>query len=726
MLPAWNEQREQVFLDRYAMKDENGNPIEKTPEEMFRRVANAIANNEEEAEAFYKVMSEWKFIPGGRILAGAGTNRTVTFFNCFVIPVRAKDPSYGNDSRAAIMDTIHTMLEINSRGGGVGINWSTLRPRGAYVKGVGGTSSGAVSWMIAADGVAAQVEQGGTRRAALMFILWDWHPDLLEFIEVKKDLSIIQHANLSVAVSDAFMEAVRKDEMWRLEFPDTTHPAYDAEWDGDLYAWKAKGYPTKVYREIPARELWNKIIKAAWEYAEPGVVFLERYNKLSNSRYVQPIIATNPCGELGLEPYGVCNLGSVNLAAFVDDKGNFDYVALAATVSIAVRFLDNVIDKTPYFIKDNEEQAKRLRRIGLGAMGLADALIMMGLRYGSKESLEVIENIWRTMVQAAYATSITLAIERGPFPAFDAEKHLQSPFLRVIKELHPALLDSIKEYGIRNATLLAQAPTGTTSILAGVSSGIEPNFAKEYVRKDNLGERIIRHWLADYPAFVSAHEVTPEEHVRVQAAVQKYVDSSVSKTVNLPKEATVDDVKRIYELAYELGCKGITVYRDGSRQGVLVTSDTSTKDGKKPRPAVLSGVTKRIETPVGRAYITINFNGANKPFEVFANIGKAGSDVAAFTEAIARLISLALRNNIPVEEIIKQLEGIGGSMSVGFGLNRITSVPDAIAKALKDVVKDKPEATNDKTTDICPNCGMATLIRGEGCKTCVSCGYSMC
>ena len=725
MLPIWNKQREKVFLDRYALKDKNGNPIEKKPEEMFKRVAKAIAQNEKEESMFYEAIKDWKFIPGGRILAGAGTGKEVTYFNCFVIPVESNNPKKGNDSRAAIMDTIAKMLEINSRGGGVGINWSTLRPRGAYVKGVGGISSGAVSWMLAANEVATQVEQGGSRRAALMFMLWDWHPDIEEFIKIKKDLSKMQQANLSVAVSDDFMEAVYQDKIWKLEFPDTNYPNYDTEWEGDIKEWKSKGYPTIVYKEIPARELWNMIVTAAWESAEPGVVFLERYNKFSNTYYISKIISTNPCGELGLEPYGVCNLGSINLVTFVENN-KINYKDLEDTVEVAVRFLDNVLDSGAYVLEENKDMAQRIRKIGLGIMGLADALILMGVRYGSDEAIKLTEKIAATIRNAAYGASVKLAKEKGTFPEFVAEKYLKSQF---IENLPKELKNEIKTFGIRNATLLTQAPTGTTSILTGVSSGIEPNFAKEYIRQDRTGTHTVRHWLADYPAFVSAHEVTPEEHVKMQAVLQKYVDSSISKTINLPSTATVDEIDNIYRLAYELGCKGITVYRDGSREGVLVT-DTKPKEKAQitQRPPVLKGVTKRIETPLGRAYVTINFID-EKAFEVFVNIGRAGSDVAAFTEAIARLISLALRGGVAVEEITDQLIGIGGATAIGFGENRVMSVPDAIGKALRNGYQPQNNngiKSNTTHVDICPSCGMATFVYTEGCKTCLNCGYSEC
>ena len=720
MLPEWNEQRQAVFVDRYALRDTNGKLLEHTPDEMFRRVANALGRDEDEAENFYQLMRSWKFLPGGRILAGVGSGHEVTYFNCFTIPVEPKDPKNGRDSRDAIMNTIATMLEINSRGGGVGINWSVLRPRGSYVKGVGGTSSGSVSWMLAANGVAAQVEQGGTRRAALMFMLADWHPDILEFIEVKKSRDKMQHANLSVAVSEAFMDAVKNDRMWNLEFPDISNPNYDAVWDGDLTKWKLMGYPTVVYREIPARELWQKICYAAWDNAEPGVVFLERYNNEYGCRYNATIIATNPCGELGLEPYGVCCLGALNLVAFYRKVTNdVDYNELFDAVCMAVRFLDRVIDVNPYFLDQNKEQALKLRRIGLGTMGLADLLILKGLRYGSDKAVEFTKKLYKEIAIAAYRASAALAEEFGPFPAFDAEKYLKhSTFIKRLPEIWQ---DHIKTYGLRNATLLAQAPTGTTSILAGVSSGIEPNFAKEYVRRDRVGDFTVRHWLADYPEFVSAHEVTPEEHVKMQSAVQYYTDSSVSKTVNAPKSTTPEQVEKLFMMAYDQGCKGITFYRDGSREGVMVTQ-TSSKD-KAERPPILTGLTKRIETPMGRAYITINTIDG-KPFELFATIGKAGSDVAAFTEAIARLISLALRSGIKIEDITKQLVGLGGAMSVGFGNGKVLSVPDAIGKVLHEMALSGVAVAD--ILDVCPSCCVAALANKEGCQSCINCGYSKC
>lgn len=714
--PPWTELRDKVFLDRYALKDVEGKPVEKSVTEMFQRVAQAIGHNPEECKAFYDVMQEWRFIPGGRILTGAGTNKDVTYFNCFVIPVKAKDQQKGGDSRSGIMDTIASMLEINSRGGGVGVNWSTLRPRGAYVRGVGGTSSGSVSWMESANAVAAQVEQGGSRRAALMFMLCDWHPDIEEFISVKKDHTRLTHANLSVAISDEFMEAVANDRTWKLVFPETSYPDYDTKWDGNLRKWRDAGYPVNVYKEVPARQLWQQICYYAWENGEPGIVFLERYNKEYNASYCSEIIAVNPCGELGLEPYGVCCLGAINLVPFyISEENRVDMIKLRDTVRVAVRFLDNVLEHN-HFSEENKAQATRLRRIGVGTMGLADLLILLDIRYGSPKALDVVGDIYSTIADAAYTASAQLAKEKGPFPAYDKDCFLGAPFVKRLSSYTRSLID---RFGIRNATLLTQAPTGTTSILAGVSSGIEPNFAKEYTRRDRTGEHVVHHWLADHPTFVCAYELTPEEHVRMQATIQRHTDSSIAKTVNAPKNHTVEEVVKLYELAYALGCKGVTYYREGSREGVLVIEE----EGKKAiRPEMLTGFTKRAETPLGRVYVTIN-SLEGKPFELFANVGKAGSDVAAFTEAVARLISLALRSGVPIEQIARQLVGIGGTNSCGLGVARVTSIPDVIGKILSTLSTDSLKFTE---VDICPSCGVAMLIRTEGCRTCQNCGFSLC
>lgn len=800
--------RNKVFLDRYALKDETGVPIEKTPEDMWHRVAHAVAKMEPEKtrsvweEKFYNIMQDFVFVPGGRILSGAGTGYKVTFYNCFVIP----SPK---DSRGGILSTLSNMVEIMARGGGVGINLSTLRPRGSRVKKVNGFSSGPINWAelfsVATKDI---IQQGGTRRGALMLMLWDWHPDIEEFITVKQDLTKINGANLSVCVSDAFMEAVKQDADWNLMFPDTADPDYDTKWDGYMPNWIALGKTPKIIKTVKARELWDLIARAAWTSAEPGVVFMERYNKQFNNNYFEFVNCVNPCGEEGLPYWGVCNLCSINLAALVREDGTMDFDRLAEVAKIGVRFQDNVVDADVYIFDEIKKvQLQGERRIGLGTMGLGDALIKMKIRYGSKESLEVIDRIYKTIRDAAYESSVLIAKEKGPFLKIDKKKHVEGYFIRQLPE---KTLKQMKRYGVRNSLLLQQAPTGSTSMLSGVSSGIEPVFEFEYTRHDRLGDHVIRHelydaWYEEFKAangreptkedrpryFASANDLTPENHVEVQAAIQKYVDASISKTVNAPNCHTVEDVKRIYTLAYELGCKGIAYMREGSRQGVLMRKEEPKKEEVKevvintpevkPRPAIVQGATYRAETPVGQAYVTVNTNGGNQPIEVFINVGKAGSDVTAMAEAMGRLISLILRMASPVtpmeraRKVAAELVGIGGARSMGFGENRVRSLPDAVAKVIDRhfgffpkhrldesatepdriigektngteapkteediqallakmgatpkvaVVEEKPQRM--VTVDLCPKCGEGSLVFEESCKKCYNCGYSEC
>ncbi len=704
---------QKVFLDRYSLKDEDGNPVEKTPEEMWKRVARGISDVEKKEvrarwrKEFYNVMKDFKFLPGGRIFAGAGTGYDVTYYNCFVIP----SPK---DSRDGILDNLKSMIEIMARGGGVGLNLSSLRPRGARVKKVNGFSSGPINWAelysLATKDI---VQQGGSRRGALMLMLHDWHPDVEEFITVKQDLTKINGANLSVCVSDAFMEAVKKDADWDLVYPDLDDPQYDAKWDGNLDLWKKSGGKVKVYKTIKASYLWNLICEAAWRSAEPGLHFLERSNKRSNTWYFEHLIATNPCGEQPLSAWAVCNLGAMNLVAYVKN-GKFDYDSFGKDIQVATRFLDNVIDSTAYFLPENEKCAKDIRRTGLGIMGLGDALIMMKLRYGAEESLPVIDKIFKTLRDNAYIASTEIAREKGSFPKFEKEKYLEGFH---IKALPKAIKDKIIKNGIRNAVLLTIAPTGTTSLLAGTTSGIEPVYEFEFIRKSKLGIDKLYHplydaWRAEHPGeirpdyFVSANDLAPLDHARVQAIAQGYIDSSISKTVNAPNGHSIDDVKDLYMAAYDMGMKGITYMRDGSRQGVLQREEkkedlSAGEAGKKEeeikkspaisrRPMVMQGLTYKTQTPLGDAFITLNSDDNNNPFEMFITIGKSGSDVAAMTDALGRIISLVLRLQSPVEsrerirQIVAQLSGIGGMRSVGFGPNRVRSVPDALAKVLAE------------------------------------------
>jgi len=789
--------REKVFLDRYALKDKEGKLLEHKPEEMWKRVANGIAQNEKPAKRkywakkYYEAMENFKFVPGGRILSGAGTKYQVTYFNCFVIP----SPK---DSRGGIVDSLKQLIEIQSRSGGVGLNLSSLRPNGARVKKVNGTSSGPVTWAgLFSYATHDVVQQGGTRRGATMLMLWDWHPDIEEFITVKQDVTKINGANLSVCISDAFMEAVKKDKDWDLVYPDLDDPRYDAKWTGDMDAWKKINGKVKIYKTIKAKALWDLICTAAWKSAEPGLHFLERSNKRSNTAYFETLIATNPCGEQPLGPWAVCNLGAMNLAVYVKN-GKFDYDNFGLDVKVALRFLDNVIDQTYYFFKENEKSAKDVRRTGLGIMGIGDALIKMKVRYGSKESLPVIKKIFETLRDSAYEESSNLAKEKGSFPKFNKTKYLQGYH---IKNLPPILQKKIAKQGIRNAVLLTVAPTGTTSLVSGVSSGIEPVYEFVFKRKDRTGEHMLYHPLyeewkkanpkADKPAyFVSANDLTPLEHAQVQAVAQEYIDSSISKTVNAPNSDTIEDVKNLYMAAYDLGLKGLAYMRDGSREGVLERVVAAKEEVKveapkwqpkpvAPRPMSLSGMTYKIETPVGNAYITINHNEQEEPFEIFMTIGKVGSDVAAMADALGRMITLNLRLSgglsprERIKQVVAQLIGIAGSGSVGFGKNRVRSLPDAMAKVLSmhygfalngkvedkplingngltngnghlpQITEEKPEVVkiqqltiNEKETsgmdtstglyDLCPECGGGSLAYEEGCRKCYACGYSGC
>lgn len=721
--------RRSVFQDRYARKGDDGKPVEHTPEEMWRRVARGIAEVEpDEArrrhweERFYEILHDFKFVPGGRILAGAGTGHRVTFYNCYVIP----SPE---DSRQGILKSVSTMVEIMARGGGVGINLSTIRPKGSYVKGVNGTASGPVSWGKLYSIATGEVIQGGSRRGALMLMLNIDHPDIEEFITVKETPGLLENANLSVCISDDFMRAVQEDQPWPLR------------WNGES---------VKV---VQARAVWNQICESAWKSGEPGVVFLERYNKLSNTWYFEEIISVNPCGEQGLPSWGVCNLGAINLTRFAED-GTIRWEELGESVRTAVRFLDNVIDATEYFYPENEDAQKKTRRTGLGTMGLGDLLLKLKIRYGSPKALAVCEEIFRFIRDHAYQASAELAKEKGPFPHFDREKY---PEGRFIQTLPPSLREDIQRSGIRNAVLLTQAPTGTTSLLAGVSSGIEPVYDFAYVRRDRIGEHVIYHplykaWKDAHPDqavpdyFVSANDLTPEEHVMMQAVIQKYTDSSISKTVNAPERHTPEEVKRLYLLAYDQGLKGITYFRDGSRKGVLSHMPDEEKSHMKVRPRVVEGKTYRVGTPIGPAYVTINNNGKGEPFEVFINVGKAGSDISAMSEAVGRLVSLVLRlpsaltTGEKVSETLNHLSGIGGSRSAGLGKDRVRSLPDAIARVLAEHIGLVHGRTNSapfqdltpntegfvKGADICPDCGHVAFVEEEGCRKCYACGFSEC
>jgi ribonucleoside-diphosphate reductase alpha chain len=749
-------------------------PLETTLAQVARRIADGVAAVEDEkiradvADLFADELSHLRFVPGGRIWAGAGTGQQLTFYNCYVIPCP-------HDSREGIVKTLGQMIEIMSRGGGVGINVSSLRPARAAVRGVNGRSSGAVSWMDLYSRATGLVEQGGSRRGALMLQLEDWHPDIWRFIEVKKTPGMVENANISVRISDRFMEAVKQDGDWELVFPDTTDPDYDRLWDGNLEKWQALGKPVVVYERTKARKIWQAIIRGAWEAAEPGVVFDERHEKESNSWYFNPLVCTNPCAEQPLPAWGVCTLGHINLAAFYDpDTHDVRWDALRRTIRMGVRFLDDIIDATPYFFAENRENQLAERRIGMGTMGLGELLIRLGLRYGSAESVRFIDRLYRFIATEAYLYDTELAREKGPFPRFDAEKYLQSGFMQ---RMPAEVREAVRAYGTRNVTILTQAPTGTVGTMVGTSTGIEPFYALTYFRQSRLGfdeqyVPVAQEWLDKHPGqplpdyFVGAMDLTPEEHIYVQAAVQRWTDSSISKTANAPASYTVEDTARLYELAYELGCKGVTIYRDQSRQEQVLHAkegaappDPAAKASAArrefpanvevyPVPSQVSGRTYRKETPAGTARVVINEVDAD-PFEVFLLLGRAGSEVQSFMEALGRVISLYLRSSGDLsprrrlELVAEQLKGIGGANQMGFGPDRVLSVVDAIGLVLErhlhpeknghgpgdPQVPVPPVSRTGRSApklDLCPQCNAPTLVYEEGCAHCLSCGYSKC
>jgi len=778
-----------VFDNRYSLKDEEGGQLEHAPEEMWRRVAHNISLNEpaekqmEWEHKFYEALEDFKFVPGGRVLAGAGAKTDVTFYNCFVLP----SPE---DTRGGIMDSVKNMIEIMARGGGVGVNLSSLRPRGSHVKGVNGTASGAVSFGALYSFSTGLVTQGGARRGALMLMLNDDHPDIEEFITVKRTMGQVTNANLSVAISDTFMEAVKSDSDW------------DLKWGG------------KIFKTVKAAYLWDLITECAWASGEPGCVFLERCNKESNTWYFENIISVNPCGEQPLPAWGVCNLGSVNLVPFVKNE-EIDWEELGTTVRTAIRFMDNVVDGTPYAFEENKKAQLNIRRVGLGTMGLGDFFIKLKVKYGSEESVAIAEKVYKFIRDEAYRASVEIAKEKGSFPEYNTANFLEGTF---IKNLPEDVRAAIRQNGIRNGVLLTQAPTGTTSILAGVSSGIEPVYDFAFKRTDRLGQHTVYHplykeYMDNHPGeeapdyFINAKKLTPMEHLKMQAIIQKYTDASISKTVNAPESHTHEDVKELYIKAYDLGCKGVTYYRENSRDVSVLESldsskksstskdaeakggltqeqsgtyippsivtngfvektankeiseqskteaETMAKDLVKParsyvepmsRPEVISGKTYKIKTAYGTMYVTINDGPDGAPFEVFATIGKTGGFYAATGEGVCRMISLALRSGISADEIIKQLQGIRGPMP-SFGPNgtKVLSLPDAIASVLRrHIVGDQQTLNLPKTAKAeihdnnqsiadnghaleCPECG-GDLAMESGCYNCHGCGYSKC
>jgi ribonucleoside-diphosphate reductase alpha chain len=751
----WTAQALRVLRERYLTRE--GDDVQETPEEMCWRVARAIARAEERwgksqavvheiAGAFYDLMVEGQFLPNSPTLMNAGKGNSLQYSACYVLPV--------GDSMEEIFDAVKAAAMIHKSGGGTGFAFSRLRPKDAVVSSTGGRASGPVSFLRVFNGATEAVKQGGTRRGANMGILKVDHPDILEFIDCKVDGGITNF-NVSVAATDRFMEALAKGEAYELIAPHTG----------------------EVVGRLDAREVFDRIVRAAWRTGDPGMVFIDRINAspANPTPEVGMVEATNPCGEQPLLPNEACNLGSINVARFVtrqpDGEWVVDWAELERVVRLAVRFLDDVIEVNPYPLPEIDDTVKSNRRIGLGVMGWADLLFRMGIPYDSQAALNLGTRIMAYIQEKGHDQSAKLADERGPFPNWPRS---------IYQHDRP----------LRNSTVTTIAPTGTISMIAGCSSGIEPAFAIAFTHKvgarvlpfinqifadvacersfhsDALMEEVARqgvvHGLAGVPedvqrVFVTAHEVAFEWHVRHQAAFQTSTDNGVSKTINLPNSASVDDVARAYLLAWELGCLGITVFRDGCKEGVLHLG-AKVRDAReaaaapppppavvKPRPRSLAGRTYRVETPLGTAYVVVNETEDGEPFEVFVSVGKAGSDTMAVAEAMGRLLSLALRLPSPLsptrrlEEIIAQLAGIGGGRPLGFGPQRVLSLPDGIARVLAEHVGGAPaepsrpaaggaSAARSRLTpgDICPECGQATFVYEEGCKKCYGCGFNEC
>ncbi|SEF92085.1 adenosylcobalamin-dependent ribonucleoside-diphosphate reductase [Jhaorihella thermophila] len=749
---------EQIWDMKYRLKDEEGHPLDLTVEDTWRRIARAMAAVETDPEAwedrFYAALEDFRFLPAGRITAGAGTNRDVTLFNCFVMGTIP-------DSMGGIFEMLKEAALTMQQGGGIGYDFSTIRPRGAPVAGVAADASGPLSFMDVWDAMCRTIMSAGSRRGAMMGCMRCDHPDIEDFIAAKSDPARLRNFNLSILVTDAFMQAVKDDAPWELVF------------DG------------KVYHTVPARDLWNRIMKATYDYAEPGVIFIDRINRMNNLAYCETIAATNPCGEQPLPPYGACLLGSINLARLVrdpfTDDARLDEEELTELVRTAVRLMDNVVDVSKFPLPQQQEEARNKRRIGLGVTGLADALLMLRLRYGGDEAVAQTEEWLHRIARAAYLASVDLAKDKGAFPLFDAEKYLASGNMQHMDE---DVREAIRKHGIRNALLTSIAPTGTISLYAGnVSSGIEPVFAYTYTRKvlqkdgsrteEEVVDYAVRLWrekfgdgeLPDY--FVNAQTLTPADHVRMQAAAQKWVDSSISKTINCPEDISFDDFKDVYLMAWETGCKGCTTYRPNDVTGsVLSVSEKSdAAPGESPkltpadggevvymsepldRPQELEGATYKLKWPDSEhaIYITINdivINGHRRPFEVFIN--SKNMEHFAWTVALTRMISAVFRRGGDVSFVVEELKAVfdprGGAWMQGKYIPSIlAAIGGVIEKHMIAIgflegegmgLKSDPQAqvvnTDAPRGRACPSCGQYDMRMVEGCMTCGSCGYSKC
>ncbi|WP_120502373.1 adenosylcobalamin-dependent ribonucleoside-diphosphate reductase [Roseovarius sp. EL26] len=753
---------ESIWDMKYRLKAADGTPEDRTVEDSWRRIARALAVVENDPESwedkFYSALEDFKFLPAGRITAGAGTGRSVTLFNCFVMGTVP-------DNMSGIFDGLREAALTMQQGGGIGYDFSTIRPKGAEVKGVAADASGPLSFMDVWDAMCRTIMSAGSRRGAMMATMRCDHPDIEQFISAKSDAARLRMFNLSVLVTDAFMEAVKSDGSWELVF------------DG------------KVYHTLQARDLWNKIMQATYDFAEPGVIFIDRINTANNLAYCETIAATNPCGEQPLPPYGACLLGSINLARLVKEPfeagAHLDEAELTDLVATSVRMMDNVVDASRFPLEAQAREAEAKRRIGLGVTGLADALLMVGLEYGTDEAAAQCEAWLKAIARASYLASTDLAKEKGAFPLFDAKAYLASGTMQGMDEDVRA---AVKKHGIRNALLTSIAPTGTISLYAGnVSSGIEPVFAYSYTRKvlqkdgsrteEEVVDYAVKLWrekfgdkeLPDY--FVNAQTLAPGAHVKMQAAAQKWVDSSISKTINCPEDISFEAFKDVYMQAWDSGCKGCTTYRPNDVTGSVlsVSENTDKAPGEAPaqvegampseggdvvymadplgRPEELDGATYKLKWPDSNhaIYVTVNdilLNGRRRPFEVFIN--SKNMEHYAWTVALTRMISAVFRRGGDVSFVVEELKAVfdprGGAWMGG---KYVPSILAAIGGILEQHLvrtgflegeglglKSDPQAQvvnlGNNRGPACPACGQYDMRMVEGCMTCGSCGHSKC
>ena len=763
---------QQIWDMKYRFKTPEGEPVDKTIEDTWRRIAKSLATVEKEParweEAFYGALEDFQFLPAGRIVAGAGTERTVTLFNCFVMGTIP-------DDMGGIFDNLREAALTMQQGGGIGYDFSTLRPKGAPVKGVGADASGPLSFMDVWDAMCRTIMSAGYRRGAMMATLRCDHPDIEAFIEAKREPGRLRMFNLSVLATDPFMAAVKTDGPWDLTFGGT------------------------VYRTVQARALWDRIMQATYEYAEPGVIFIYRINRRNNLAYCETISATNPCGEQPLPPYGACLLGSINLAALVvkpfEPDAALDLDRLAKLVPLAVRMMDNVVDVSRFPLPQQAAEAHGKRRIGLGVTGLADALIMCGRHYGSPAAVALTEQWMAALRRAAYGASVELAREKGAFPLFDKAAYLAG---ESIGELDADIRDGIARHGIRNALLTSIAPTGTISLMAdNVSSGLEPVFSFRYTRTVLMRDgtrrdeevsdhayRLFRSLKGDEAAlpdfFVDAQSLTPDDHVVMQAAVQKYIDSSISKTINVPADIAFPTFKDVYLKAYDMGCKGCTTYRPNDVTGSVLSVREQGEPAAAPieavapspgpseqaarraesgdviqlmeplsRPDALQGRTYKLRWPESdhAMYITINDvmqDGRRRPFEIFVN--SKNMDHYAWTVGLTRMISAVFRRGGDISFVVEELKAVfdprGGAWMEGrYVPSLLAAIGDVIARHLVETgfisaqMEELPTAQRQVAIPgegasprfgSCPKCGVAALVRQEGCAQCTNCGYSKC